>query len=63
MREYHKWEKDDSTAQACEKLIGMLIADEPEPGMEDLSKVTIPEEVTKQFEQYDLKKATENESS
>ena len=43
MRELHKWEKDPLALAACENLIGILIAEEPEPGMENLHDVQLPE--------------------
>ncbi|GCC18572.1 hypothetical protein chiPu_0017982 [Chiloscyllium punctatum] len=45
LREYHKWETEPDVAAACEKLIEVLISDEPEPGMENLLEVEIPEEI------------------
>lgn len=43
VRELHKWEKDPEVATACENLVHILIADEPEPGMENLEEVELPE--------------------
>lgn len=42
-RELHKCEKDPDVSATCENLIQMLIADEPEPGMENLHEVQLPE--------------------
>ena len=58
IREYHRWEKDTAVSACCEQLIGMLIADEPETGMENLHKVTVPDEIVKKFEEHDLKEAS-----
>ena len=41
----------------------MLIADEPEAGMENLHKVTIPDEIVKMFEEHDLKEASDGVST
>ena len=46
IRELHKWEKDAKVSTACENLVHILIADEPEPGMENLHEVEIPQEFT-----------------
>ena len=43
MRELHKWEKEDTVKETCEALVSILISDEPEPGMENLHEVEIPE--------------------
>ena len=43
MRELHKWEKEAEVVQACEALVSILISDEPEPGMEDLHDVKLPD--------------------
>lgn len=45
MRELHKWETNSSNLVAIENLISVLIADEPEPGMENLNEVKIPENI------------------
>ncbi|XP_033627577.1 protein HGH1 homolog [Asterias rubens] len=50
MREYHQWEKEPSLMQPCEDLIQILIGDEPEPGMENLQEVTIPDKIAKSLE-------------
>lgn len=51
LREYHKWEKDRDIERLCHKVIEVLIMDEPEPGMENLREVEIPEEVKSQLDQ------------
>ena len=45
LRELHKWEEDEEAKLACEKVIQVLISEEPEPGMENLKEVDIPENV------------------
>ena len=47
MRELHRWETDARASAAELKLIELLISDEPEAGMEDLSEVEIPNNVLK----------------
>ncbi|XP_038053662.1 protein HGH1 homolog [Patiria miniata] len=51
IREYHRWEEDPSLQQPIENLIQLLIMDEPEPGMENLNEVEVPENVVKALEQ------------
>lgn len=53
LRELHKWEKDPQAKLACQKLCEMLISDEPEEGMEDLHKVTVPEDLVEKFNKMD----------
>ena len=43
MRELHKWEKEEGVKETCEALVSVLISDEPEPGMENLHEVQVPE--------------------
>ncbi len=43
MRELHKWEPDTDVSAACELVISILIADEPEEGMDNLDQVVLPE--------------------
>lgn len=43
MRELHKWEKEEAVKETCEALVSILISDEPEPGMENLHEVEVPE--------------------
>lgn len=43
LRELHKWEKEPEVLQTIENLVGILISDEPEPGMENLHDVEMPE--------------------
>ena len=44
MRELHKIEEDPDVMQTCETLVSILIADEPEPGMENLHEVQLPDD-------------------
>ncbi|XP_069771213.1 protein HGH1 homolog [Narcine bancroftii] len=53
LREMHKWEKEPAVAAACQKLIEVLISDEPKHGMENLLEVAIPEDVEKRLRQQD----------
>ncbi|XP_067871935.1 protein HGH1 homolog [Heterodontus francisci] len=53
LRELHKWEKEPDVGAACEKLIEVLISDEPEAGMENLLEVEIPEEIEGKLRQQD----------
>ncbi|GFR81955.1 protein HGH1 homolog [Elysia marginata] len=53
LRELHKWEKDPRSKLGCQKLCEMLISDEPEVGMEDLHKVTVPDELVEKFDKMD----------
>lgn len=43
LREYHHWEKDEEAKNTCLNLIEILIANEPQEGMENLKEVVIPE--------------------
>ncbi|KAL3217806.1 hypothetical protein MRX96_050922 [Rhipicephalus microplus] len=52
LRELHKSESCRPVVVACENLVDILISDEPEPGMENLKDVDIPEHLTKKFEAY-----------
>lgn len=53
LRELHRWEREPDVLAACEKLIQVLIGDEPGPGMENLLEVSIPEEVEQQLQRLD----------
>lgn len=61
MREFHSWEKDVHVTAACEKLVQVLIGDEPEEGMENLMEVDIPEDVQEKLKQADAKEQEELE--
>ncbi|NXH09374.1 HGH1 protein, partial [Bucco capensis] len=53
LRELHSWEQEPDVLVACEKLIQVLIGDEPGPGMENLLEVNIPEEVEQELQRLD----------
>lgn len=53
LRELHSWEPEPDVRVACEKLIQVLIGDEPEHGMENLLEVQVPEDVEQQLQQLD----------
>lgn len=55
MREFHNWEKDPHVVSACEKLVQVLIGDEPEEGMENLMEVEIPKDVEEKLKELDVK--------
>ncbi|KAM3877810.1 protein HGH1 homolog [Diretmus argenteus] len=61
VRELHRWEKDAHVGAACEKLIQVLIGDEPEPGMENLMEVQIPEDVEDKLKEAHAKEQQELE--
>ncbi|XP_004618767.2 protein HGH1 homolog [Sorex araneus] len=54
LRELHSWEPEPDVRSACERLIQVLIGDEPERGMENLLEVQVPEDVEQQLQQLDL---------
>ncbi|KAM6148276.1 protein HGH1 homolog [Rhynchocyon petersi] len=54
LRELHSWEPEPAVRVACEKLIQVLIGDEPECGMENLLEVQVPEDVERHLQQLDL---------
>ncbi|XP_027713591.1 protein HGH1 homolog [Vombatus ursinus] len=53
LRELHSWERDPNVRLACEKLIQVLIGDEPEAGMENLLEVSVPPDVEQRLQQLD----------
>lgn len=61
MRAFHCWEKEPHVVLACEKLVQVLIGDEPEQGMENLMEVNIPEEVEEKLREADAKEQQELE--
>ncbi|XP_029907639.1 protein HGH1 homolog [Myripristis murdjan] len=61
MREFHRWEKEPHVVLACEKLVQVLIGDEPEKGMENLMEVNIPEDVQEKLIGADAKEQQELE--
>ncbi|XP_056336447.1 protein HGH1 homolog [Danio aesculapii] len=61
MREFHKWEKDPHVISACEKLVQVLIGDEPEVGMENLMEVEIPKDMEEKLQELDAKEQEQME--
>jgi len=59
MRELHKIEQNGSVAVAVEKLIHILIGDEPADHMENLKNVEIPEDIKAKFDEIDAKEDVE----
>ncbi|XP_061463184.1 protein HGH1 homolog [Rhineura floridana] len=53
LRALHVWEADPGVLAACEKLIQVLIGDEPQAGMENLLEVEIPAAVEEQLQRLD----------
>ncbi|XP_070248225.1 protein HGH1 homolog [Myotis yumanensis] len=53
LRELHNWEPESDVRGTCEKLIQVLIGDEPERGMENLLEVQVPEDVERQLQELD----------
>lgn len=53
LRSLHSWETDPAGKRACEKVIQVLIGDEPEPGLENLLEVKVPPEVEEQLKRLD----------
>lgn len=52
LRELHKTETCRPVVVACENLVDILISDEPEPGMENLKEVEVPEHLVEKFHKY-----------
>ncbi|CAM2107174.1 unnamed protein product [Caretta caretta] len=61
VRELHQWETEPDVLAACEKLIQVLIGDEPEAGMENLLEVKIPEDVEEQLQRLDREEERQQE--
>jgi hypothetical protein len=53
IRELHKWESQRSNIPSIMNLIDILIGNEPEPGMENLNQVEIPEHLQEKFRKED----------
>uniref|UniRef100_A0A8C5MJY9 Protein HGH1 homolog n=1 Tax=Leptobrachium leishanense TaxID=445787 RepID=A0A8C5MJY9_9ANUR len=53
MRSLHSWEPEPSVKRACEKLVQVLISDEPAPGLDNLLEVNIPNEVEEKLKLLD----------
>ncbi|XP_032659428.1 protein HGH1 homolog isoform X2 [Chelonoidis abingdonii] len=62
VRELHRWETEPDVQAACEKLIQVLIGDEPEPGMENLLEVKIPKDVEEQLQHLDREEERQQET-
>ncbi|NWI02169.1 HGH1 protein, partial [Tichodroma muraria] len=61
LRQLHAWEKNPEVLGACQKLIQVVIGDEPEAGLENLLEVTIPEEVEQRLRELDRQEEEEEE--
>lgn len=61
LRELHSWEPASDVRGACEKLIQVLIGDEPERGMENLLEVQVPEDVERQLQELDRQEREQQE--
>ncbi|GAB1299498.1 Protein HGH1 homolog [Apodemus speciosus] len=59
LRELHSWEPEPDVRVACEKLIQVLLGDEPEVGMENLLEVQVPEDVERQLQELDQQEEQE----
>lgn len=59
LRELYTWEPEPDVRMACEKLIQVLIGDEPEVGMENLLEVQVPEDVERQLQELDQQEQQE----
>jgi hypothetical protein len=60
LRELHKIEQDKKVIYVLEKLVSVLIADEPEEGMENLHQVMVPEDLAQKFYDYETKELEKN---
>jgi hypothetical protein len=61
LRELHKWEKDSQAKATCEKLVQILISDEPDADdMQNLHQVVLPEEMSKKFYEIDQNELEKN---
>ena len=60
LRELHKWEKDEKVKETCEKLVQILIADEPEKEYENLHHVSVPEDLAQKFYEFETKELEKN---
>ncbi|XP_049621599.1 protein HGH1 homolog [Suncus etruscus] len=60
LRELYNWEPEPDVRTACEKLIQVLIGDEPECGLENLLEVQVPEDVERQLQKLDLQDPTQS---
>ncbi|XP_063806475.1 protein HGH1 homolog isoform X2 [Pseudophryne corroboree] len=53
LRSLDSWETQADVTRACQKVIQVLIGDEPAPGMENLLEVTVPPEVEEKLKLLD----------
>ncbi|CAJ0967967.1 unnamed protein product, partial [Ranitomeya imitator] len=53
LRSLDSWETEADVKRSCEKVIQILIGDEPESGLENLLEVSVPPEVEKQLKRLD----------
>ena len=63
MRELHKVEESESVVTELEKLVQILIGDEPEEGMDNLKEVNIPEKIKMKFEEHDIDQLASKEDN
>ncbi|NXF41670.1 HGH1 protein, partial [Nyctibius bracteatus] len=63
LRELHRCEREPHVLAACEKVVQVLIGDEPGPGLENLLEVEIPEEVERQLQRLDREEEEEEEEA
>ena len=60
LRELFNWEKDERASAVCYKLIQVLISDEPEQGLENLHQITVPDELSQKFYEFEQKELEKN---
>ncbi|XP_072266604.1 protein HGH1 homolog isoform X2 [Pyxicephalus adspersus] len=61
LRSLHSWEMEPAVKRTCEKVIQILIGDEPEPGLENLLEVKVPPEVEEKLKRLDEEEEKELE--
>jgi hypothetical protein len=54
LRELYNWEKDKLVKETCLKVINILIAEEPEVGMDNLHEILIPEDLAKKLNEAQI---------
>ena len=59
LRALDKWETDEGVKRCCMDLIGMLISDDPEPDMQHLDQVVIPQELREQLDRESDQRGTD----
>lgn len=60
MRELDNWEEDDKVKASVEKLIQLLISDEPLREHENLHQVQVPEDLAQKFYEFEKKELEKN---